>query len=227
MTDTIRILLVDDHMVVRKGIVLILDDVADMSVVGEADSGEMAIERFCELRPEIVLMDIKMTGMGGIETTRAIRNIDPSARVIGLSTFADPDVASALLDAGGRAYLLKDISASDLTNAIRRVYGGEVILPEELMRPQNASGSDGNEEPVFGDQQKRVLNLMTKGFTNPEIAEMLGLSHPTARYHVSAILRKLDVSNRSEAVAIAIRLGLTNAEDIPAFQARQRASDAE
>lgn len=214
MTDAIRILLVDDHLVVRKGVVLILDDVADMRVVGEAGSGETAIERFSELRPEIVLMDVKMSGIGGIEATRAIRRIDPSARVIGLSTFADPGVVSTLLEAGGSGYLLKDISAADLVTAIRRVHGGEVILPEELTRPGKTGIPDGHEEPVFGDQQKRVLTLMTKGFTNPEIAEMLGLSYPTARYHVSAILRKLDVSNRSEAVAIAIRLGLADAADV-------------
>lgn len=218
-TKDIRILLVDDHMVVRKGLYHVLDSITDMNIVGEAESGEEALFLCQKLKPDIVVMDIKMDGMGGIETTRLIAKHHPLTRIIGLSTFAHQEVVTEMLDAGATGYLLKDVSASDLANAIRRVHLGETLCfpdltvdPDESAQPSNPNAPA--EPPVkMGDQQSKVLALMTKGFTNPEIAAHLDISQPTARYHVSAILQKLDVSNRSEAVAMAIRLNLVTGQN--------------
>lgn len=218
--EKIRILIVDDHMVVRKGLVLVLGQQPDMDVIGEAESGEEAIYLAKKVTPDIVLMDVKMDGMGGIETTRVIIRNHQTIRVIGLSTFANRDVVRAMISAGASGYLLKDISASDLTVAIRRVYHGEILLPEQLPSASNIEDAEANTPPSYdvdtslGQQQRRVLALLTKGLTNPEIAQHMGTSVSTTRYHVSTILRKLDVSNRSEAVALAIRMDIVDPQDI-------------
>jgi DNA-binding NarL/FixJ family response regulator len=220
MPNPVRLLLVDDHLVVRKGLVHVLGTEADIEIVGEASSGEEALYLSQQLKPDVILMDIKMEGMGGIDTTRMIVQHHGSAKVIGLSTFASDDIISDMKDAGASGYLLKDVSAGSLTDTILRIHGGEKIFPHNApavsAEPEISvavpvhSGQLGE----LGSQQRRVLALMTKGLTNPEIAEQLGISTPTARYHVSAILRKLDVSNRSEAVALAIQTNLVSSVDI-------------
>ena len=216
----ISILLVDDHMVVRKGLRMVIAETDDLSVVGEAENGEEAIYLSRKLKPDVILMDVKMDGMDGSEVTSVITQHHDKARVIGLSTFADSDNIKRMIDAGARGYLLKDVSSGELTDAIRRVHSGEVLTPAALL---DANRSDDNQDvsieatrnaTLLGDQQRRVLALMTKGLTNPEIAGQLDISISTARYHVSAILRKLDVSNRSEAVGMALRLDLVSTEDI-------------
>jgi NarL family two-component system response regulator LiaR len=218
-TEDIRILLVDDHMVVRKGLLHVLVSIEGLSVVAEAENGEEALYLCRKLKPDVVIMDVKMAGLGGIEATRLIARHHPSSRIIGLSTFAQKDVVSDMLAAGAHGYLLKDLSANELATSIRRIHAGET-----LPMPDLSAGSDkqmhSEERPAvlepgvqMGEQQLKVLGLMTKGFTNPEIAAHLGVSLPTARYHVSAILQKLDVSNRSEAVALAIRTKLIDEHD--------------
>lgn len=218
-TKDIRILLVDDHMVVRKGLVHVLDSADGLQVVGEAENGEEALYLCQKLKPDIVIMDVKMEGIGGIETTRLITQHHPSIRILGLSTFAQQEVVSEMLAAGAQGYLLKDVSAHELAESIQRIYSGETLLPPDL---DNGSGVDTQpdnthdlSEPAvnMGGQQRKVLALMTKGFTNSEIAAHLGISQPTARYHVSAILQKLDVSNRAEAAAMAIRSNLIDETD--------------
>lgn len=215
----INVLLADDHMVVRRGLRLVLDEAADLHVVGEAESGEEALYLCKKLSPDIILMDVKMHGMGGAKATQMIAQHHPDTKVIALSTFAAQDVVASMFDAGAHGYLLKDISADNLTEAVRRVAKGERLQPdafsdipaEEDAETQATLPTD--EIAPLGEQQKRVLALMTKGLTNPEIASQIGVSISTIRYHVSAILRKLDVSNRSEAVALAIRLKLVKEED--------------
>lgn len=215
----IRILLVDDHMVVRKGLALVLGEVPDMEVVGEAENGEEAVFLSKKLKPDIILMDVKMEGMSGKLATQLIVEHHQSVCIIGLSTFANRDIVEGMIDAGACGYLIKDISAANLTSSIRRIFCGEILIPDGLLEAtykQNESKlkSKAVEEfALFGNQQKKVLAFMSKGLTNPEIAEMLGVSVSTARYHVSAILRKLDVSNRSEAVAMAINFNLIQPED--------------
>lgn len=217
--DPIRVLLVDDHLVVRKGLVHVLNSADTVEVVGEAENGEEALYLCQKLKPDIVVMDVKMDGMGGVEAARLIAEHHPSSRILALSTFAKPKIVDAMMEAGAGGYLLKDASAAEMCDAITRVHDGEVLLPDTpskgvAVQPKPEDEAGFNEvHTALGEQQKKVLALMTKGFTNPEIAEQLGVSKTTARYHVSAILRKLDVSNRSEAVAVAIRSDLINSSD--------------
>lgn len=212
----IRILIVDDHMVVRKGLVHVLDTILGMTVIAEAESGEEAIFLCQKLKPDMVIMDVKMEGMGGIEAIRLIAQHHPLIRILGLSTFASQEVVSQVLSAGAHGYLLKDVSAQTLAKSIQLIQSGETLpLPDLYISPNNATSPYAKgelNEPIvkMGEQQKKVLALMSKGFTNPDIAAHLNISLPTARYHVSAILQKLDVSNRAEAVAFAIRTNLVD-----------------
>lgn len=213
--ENIRILLVDDHMVVRKGLFHVLDTLPDLDVIAEAESGEAALYLCQKLQPDIVIMDIKMDGMGGLEATRLIAQHHPSTRILGLSTFANQEVISEMFSAGAHGYLLKDVSAQELADAIRRIHSGEKLSPPDIqIDPTQQTSGNVSEPPVeMGLQQRKVLALMTKGFTNSEIAVQLGISQPTARYHVSAILQKLNVSNRVEAAAMAIRSSLIDEND--------------
>jgi DNA-binding NarL/FixJ family response regulator len=219
LTDPIRVLLVDDHLVVRKGLVHVLNAVRHIEVVGEAENGEEALYLGQKLKPDVIVMDVKMEGMGGVEATKLIAEHHPSSHILALSTFSQPDIVGAMMEAGAKGYLLKDVSAAELSEAIVRVYQGEVLKPGTpseniLVQLEPTEEIDfADIHTGLGEQQKKVLALMTKGFTNPEIAEKLDISTTTARYHVSAILRKLDVSNRSEAVAVAIRSNLVDADD--------------
>lgn len=216
MPDMISVILCDDHMVVRTGLAQLISSFPSISVIGQAENGEEALFLCQKHKPDIVIMDVKMDGMGGIAATRAIRDHHPDVFVMALSTFPNPEAVKDMMDAGAHAFLIKNILAHDLEQAIQKVYAGEVIISPDidLAKSKTASqDSPDNETFNFGAQQKKVLALMTKGFTNPEIAEHLGISTPTARYHVSAILQKLDVSNRAEATAYAIRNGLIEEKD--------------
>jgi len=218
--DLISVLVADDHMVVRRGLGLVVEDAPDFALAGMAESGEEAMHLCHKLRPDVVLMDVMMAGMGGVEAARLIAQHHRETRVIALSSSASGDAVSAMLEAGASAYLLKDVSAEELVDTIRRVNAGEVIAtptpPADDLQPATPSPSPAQSEQDFelGAQQIRVLTLMAKGFTNPEIAKHLGVSRPTVSYHVSAILRKLDVSNRSEAVAVAVQHNLTDPSGI-------------
>jgi len=218
MTKKIRVLIVDDHLVVRKGLHYVIDTTDDIHVVGDAESGEEAIFLNKKLRPDVILMDIKMDGVDGLEATSLIKKHDDNIKIIALSTFFDADVINAMRDAGAKGYLEKSVSSVELSDAIRRVHNGELVfasaLPETNTKSTAGVDMSLDELGELGDQQKKVLALMTKGLTNPEIGAHLGISISTARYHVSAIFRKLDVSNRSEAVARAIQLNLVNESDI-------------
>lgn len=211
----IKLLLVDDHMVVRKGIQLVLEEARDFSICAEAENGEEALLLCKKHRPNIVLMDVRMDGIGGVEATKLIVKHHQSIKVIGLSTYVNQNIVSDMFNAGARGYLLKDVSATDLVQAIRRVHRGEKVAPDEysLLDVEQTSSLEVSESLPLGEQQKRVLALLTKGLTNPEIAEQVGISISTVRYHVSAILRKLDVSNRSEATSLAIRQSLISETD--------------
>lgn len=210
----IRIIIVDDHMVVRKGLVHVLDRAAGISIVAEADSGEKAVSLCHTLKPDMIIMDIKMEGIGGLEATRLIAQHHPSIHIVGLSTFADQYIINKMFDLGAHGYLLKDVSAQILTESIFRIHSGEKLSPTNLCKVENSDipediGKKFNEpEARMGKQQQKVLVLISKGFTNPEISSHLNISLPTTKYHVSAILQKLDVSNRSEAVALAVRNNL-------------------
>jgi NarL family two-component system response regulator LiaR len=211
----IRILLADDHMLVRAGLARVIGGRADMEVVGEAENGEEALFLCQKHRPDIVLMDVRMEGMGGIGATEAIRRFHPKTKVVGLSTFHDQRTVSDMVAAGASGFLSKILSAEELVSAILRVHAGEVVLTEAASDPTDTQPDPVRSKPAFelGDQQRTTLALLTKGYTNPEIARYLGVSVPTARYHVSALLAKLEVSNRAEAAALAVRERLVSADD--------------
>ncbi len=213
MTDRIRILIADDHMMVRAGLVQMLERGTEIEIVGEATTGEEAIHLAQQVRPDIVLMDVRMQGLDGIEATRAISQAETAKAVIGLSTFSDPEQINAMRDAGARGYVLKEALTEDILHAIRHVHQGGSLFPENIPQVVETTRLPTNETPDIGVQQRRILALMTKGLTNPEIAGQLGTSRATVSYHVSAILRKLDVSNRAEAVALAVRNALVSDQD--------------
>lgn len=212
MSDPIRVVLTDDHLVVRRGVADVLSSSGQISIVGEAANGQEALEVCRATQPDIVIMDVRMKGMDGIETTSRIKAQCPQVRIIGLSTFPQDDIIQGMKGAGASGFLVKELTAAELIDATVRIHAGETIF---FQSEEAVPGGDDDPDPVpmgetyvIGAQQQKVLWLLTKGLTNNEIAEHLKISVPTARYHVSAIFRKLDVSNRSEAVALALREGL-------------------
>jgi NarL family two-component system response regulator LiaR len=202
----IRVIVVDDHMVVRKGLRHVIAFFQGIVVVAEADSGEEAVALCLQLQPDVVLMDVKMDGMGGIAATQSIRQCCPQTRVIALSTFQDIEQVTQILHAQASGYLLKNASAEELEQAIHAVHAGKTVLPPAIAEALAA------DKPVcsstharLSSQQRKVLALLVQGFSNTEIAGKLNISQPTARYHVSAILLKLGVATRVEAAAEAVK----------------------
>jgi len=202
----IRVLLVDDHAVVRSGLAAFLLAFDDLELVGEAASGEEAV-RLCEQsRPDVVLMDLVMPGMDGATATRAIRERCPQIQVIALTSFKEKELVEGALEAGAIGYLLKNVSAEELADAIRKAHAGKPTLAPEATqvliqaaRQPPAPGFD------LTEREREVLALMVEGLSNPEIAERLVVSPSTVKFHVSNILSKLGVASRTEAVALAVQ----------------------
>jgi NarL family two-component system response regulator LiaR len=203
-TEPIRVIAVDDHEVVRGGIKYALLDYDDVELVGEARDGESAV-RLCEqARPDVVLMDLMMPGMDGVETTKAMREQCPQVQILVLSSFYDEDLVPRAMQAGAIGYLLKGVSNQELVEAIRAAHAGQSILAKEAMAalvqaaaPSPKLGDDLNE------REREVLALLAQGLSNKEIAERLFLSLATVKYHVRLLLSKLGASSRAEAVALA------------------------
>lgn len=205
MADAIlTLLLVDDHFVVRSGLAASLELEDDLRVVGEVDRGELALEAFARVKPQVVLMDLQLPGISGIEaTTRLIAN-HADARVLMFSTFARDDEVQAALRAGALGYLQKSSSREDLLSAIRTVAAGGRWLPADLevrLRERTA-------EPEITPREREILTLVTQGNANKEIAATLGIGEDTVKQHVSRILMKLKVNDRAQATAEAIRRGM-------------------
>jgi NarL family two-component system response regulator LiaR len=205
MKDKTRVMIVDDHAMVRSGLAAFLSVSDDCVLVGEADSGVQALRMCPEVQPDVVLMDLVMPGMDGVATTRAIREKFPSVRVIALTSFPEERLIQEVLEAGALSYLLKNVSADELTRAIRAARQGQSTLAPEatqaliarVMQPR-APGHD------LSAREREVLALMVQGLKNPEIAERLVVGRSTVKFHVSSILGKLGVQSRTEAVAVAI-----------------------
>jgi two-component system, NarL family, response regulator LiaR len=207
MTPTpIGVLIVDDHAMVRRGLAAFLKAKPDLALVGEATNGGEAIMLCERLQPDVVLMDLMMPGMSGAEATRVIRSHWPRIQVIALTSFGDKELVRDALAAGALSYLLKNVSAEDLAEAIRAACGGRSTLAPEAVQAlvQPEAAAVGLDEPLTA-REREVLVLMVKGMTNPEIAERLVVSRATAKAHVSNVLAKLGVSNRAEAVAVALQ----------------------
>jgi len=209
-TKMIRVMLVDDHAVVRSGLSSFLMVCDDMELVGEADSGEQAITLCAQVKPDVVLMDLVMDGMDGAAATRRIREASPDIQVIALTSFKEQDLVQGALQAGAIGYLLKDITADELANAIRAAYAGKPTLAPEAAQALIQATRIPAEKIGFDltERELEVLALMVEGLSNNDIADRLVVSHSTAKFHVSSILSKLRASSRTEAVAIALQNNL-------------------
>ena len=217
---TIRVVLVDDQALVRTGFRMILDETDDIAVVGEAADGTAALEVVASTRPDVVLMDVRMPGLGGIDATRRIRAAGESApRVIILTTFDLDEYVFRGLQAGASGFLLKDALAADLLNAVRVVAAGESVAAPSVTRrliahylgAQPAPNPDSGRLAALTARERDVLTLIARGRTNAEIASELHLSEGTVKTHISHILGKLDLRDRVQAVILGFECGLVSA----------------
>ncbi len=203
--EKIRIVIADDHEMIRKGIAAYLRVTPDIELVGEAGDGYEALRLCDELKPDVILMDLVMPHLGGIDAAKQIKARFPAIRVIALSSFQEREMVQEALKEGAISYLLKNVSGDDLVNAIRGAFSGRPTISPEITKEFIMS----SREPQVGDdlteREKEVLILMTEGMSNPEIAARLVISRSTARAHVSNILSKLAVAKRAEAVSLALR----------------------
>ena len=213
MSNLISILIVDDHEVVRNGIRSYLSTLSDFQVVGEAASGEEAIKLVAELIPDVVLMDLIMPGMDGVETTRELKKISPRTQVVVLTSYHEDAHIFPALKAGAISYILKDMKMEKLAETIRRAADGEVTLhPLVAARVlQNIRGENSEEPNLFTDLTDRelgVLKLIANGLSNSQIAAELVISENTVKGHVSNILSKLHLADRTQAAVYAWQRGI-------------------
>lgn len=217
MAAPITILLVDDHEVVRRGLRTYLETLPDFEVVGEASSGEEAVEMVRELIPDVILVDLIMPGIDGVETTRQVKKISPRTQVVVLTSFHDDAHIFPALKAGATSYVLKDMKMDRLAEVVLKAYQGEVTLhPRVAARVlQSLRGEDSGESQLFNDLTERelaVLKLIASGLTNSQIAEKLVISEYTVKGHVSNILSKLHLVDRTQAAVYAWQRGLVERE---------------
>lgn len=203
-----KVMIVDDHFVVRSGLVASLELEDDITVVAEAERGEEAPALLVSARPEVILMDLQLPGWNGIETTERLLELDSAARVLVFSTFARDDEIQSSLDAGALGFLQKTASRDDLIAALRRVAAGERSLAPEIAT-RLAGLKLG---PAITLREREILSLIAKGRANKEIASALGIAEDTVKRHISNVLQKLDVSDRAQATAEAIRRGIVKVE---------------
>ena len=205
----IRVLIVDDHTVVRTGLKFFVQAFDDMELAGEAASGEQAVHMCSQVGPDVVLMDLIMPGMDGISAIHAIRGSCHGIQVIALTSFGEEELVRRALEAGAIGYLLKNVSADDLAEAIRAAYAGRPTLaPEATQALIQATTQPPGPGHDLTPREREVLALMAEGRSNPEIAEQLVIGLSTAKFHVSSILAKLRVDSRGEAIALALQHNL-------------------
>jgi NarL family two-component system response regulator LiaR len=220
----IRVLVADDHAIVRRGICALLATEADIQVVGEAADGQSAIDQAEKLRPDVVLMDLVMPGVDGLEATRHITAHQPQTRILVLTSFAGVDKIMPAIKAGALGYLLKDSDPEVLVESIHQVYCGNSSLHpsvarallEEVCHPSRAA-CQGTTEPSLTEREAEVLRLVARGWNNQDIANELMISEATVRAHVSHILAKLDLASRTQAALYALRKGWASLAEQPVF----------
>ncbi|MGW6458755.1 response regulator [Streptomyces sp. NPDC055078] len=209
---TVRVLLVDDHQVVRRGLRTFLEIQDDIEVVGEAADGAEGVARAEELKPDVVLMDVRMPGTDGIEALRKLRALDNPAKVLIVTSFTEQRTVIPALRAGASGYVYKDIDPEALAGAIRSVHAGHVLLQPEVacaLLTQEEQTSGPGRGSTLTEREREVLGLIADGRSNREIARALVLSEKTVKTHVSNILMKLDLADRTQAALWAVRHGLT------------------
>lgn len=206
----VRVYIVDDHELVRYGLRAVVESDGDMVVVGEAASGEEAIEGMDAAAPDLVLLDLRMPGIGGVETCRRLTERWPEVRVVALTSYDDDDGVFGVLTAGAVGYIMKDTSPEVLLQSLRGVADGQTVLDSAVARRVIHAGGPGAPppDPGLSERETDVLGLLARGWSNRRIARELWISEPTVKSHVSHILRKLKVADRTGAVVEAVRLGL-------------------
>jgi len=204
MADCIRVMLVDDHAVVRSGLEAFLSVIPDLELVGEAENGDEAVVRCGLLKPDVVLMDLIMPGTDGVTATRLIHEKYPKVRVIALTSFQEDTLIQRALEAGATGYLVKNVSARELATAIRSAHQGRMTLSPEAAEALVHARTQAKETDHLTEREREVLKLMVDGLNNAQIAERLVVSLSTVKYHIGNILMKLQVDNRVAAVTVAM-----------------------
>jgi two-component system, NarL family, response regulator LiaR len=219
MSEIIRILVVDDHIVVRKGLIAMLETEPEMQIVGEAGNGAEAVEQAQKLVPDVILMDLVMPVMDGIEATRQIKLNTPSANILVLTSFSTNDKVIPSLNAGAIGYLLKDSTPAELVRAIHQVSQGEGSLHPAVTRQvlsqmqTSANPTEESAKEELTERETEVLKLMAQGYSNAEIARLIVVSNATVYTHVSRILSKLNVSSRTQATLYALKKKLVTLDE--------------
>lgn len=203
-SNPLRILLADDHPVLREGLALILDNQTDMTVVGQASDGREAVELFCQLQPDVTLMDLRMPQMTGVEALTAIRAQFSTAIIILFTTYDGDEEIYQGLRAGAKSYLLKDASTQEILNAIRQVWIGKNHISQAV----GAKLAERAQIPDLSESERQVLQRLATGRSNQEIALALSIAESTVKFHVNNILSKLGVGNRTQAAIVALKRGI-------------------
>jgi NarL family two-component system response regulator LiaR len=214
---SIEVFIADDHLIVREGIKALLSTEEGIDVIGDAGDGKRAVDEVARLKPDVILMDLLMPGMDGIEAIGHIKNNQPDARILVLTSFATDDKVFPALQAGALGFLLKDSSPEMLVDGIRQVYHGESWLHPKIARKVLQELTKPKDEKTganqLTDRELEVLRLLAQGYSNQDIADQLVLSEATVRTHVSHILSKLHLTSRTQAALYALREGLANLDD--------------
>jgi len=210
MSEKIRIILVDDHDVVRQGFKYFIDAIEELELVGEAANGEEAVTAVAEIQPDIVLMDMVMPKMNGIEAIRAIKSQNDMVKIIALTSFVDDEqLVHQALEAGADGYFFKNVTVDELAEAVRKIYRGDIAMASDATKLLIKAKTAPQEPKIdFTERETDVIKLMIDGLNNREIGEELFISRATVKFHVSSILSKLGVSTRTEAVAVIIQNNL-------------------
>jgi DNA-binding NarL/FixJ family response regulator len=216
----IRILLADDHALFRQGLKSLLEAESDFKVIGEAKDGREALRHALEAYPDIILMDIQMPGLDGVQATQEILKEWPEAKVIMLTMYRQDSHVFEAVKAGARGYMLKDVDAKELLEAIRQVHQGEVLLDAEMaeqiiqdFKAKQEQESTPKEHAELSEREVQILRLVARGYTNLEIASELSISEKTVRNRLSDIFQKLHINNRTQAALYALREGLAEKQD--------------
>ena len=209
--EKIRVMVVDDHLVVREGLITLLETFPDFELVGEASSGKEAISLCAQVEPDVILMDLVMPDLSGVEATRTIRQRDPDAQILAVTSFKETEMVRGVLEAGAIGYLLKTVSADELADAIRSAHRGELTVAADassvVLEAITAPPSPGRD---LTERELEVLELLVQGMSNNDIASRLDVSPNTVKNHLRSIYSKLDVSTRTAATTLAIKHGLVD-----------------